>query len=152
MNATELTTLSMSELKAICVSQSIEVVGDKRSKATYINAIEIFQSEQTVIDLPLMAGAEMAEDVTASTPPICESIVQPTPLAILPTTHYRGAAIVMLTPLILLSVAVITIGTSISALIPLIAAVGRLLVSIGRSITGTDRGTDSIPTRSRLPA
>jgi hypothetical protein len=130
MNATELTTLSMSELKAICTSQSIEVVGDKRSKATYINAIEIFQSEQTVIDLPLMAGAEMAEDVTASTPPICESIVQPTPLAILPTTHYRGAAIVILAPLILLSLAIISVRIGIGALISLIAAVGRSLVAV----------------------
>jgi hypothetical protein len=103
----------MSELKAICTSPAIEVVGDKRSKATYINAIEIFQSEQTVLDLPLMAGAEMAEDVTASTPPICESIVQPTPPPLVPKTQHHGASIVVLIPLILLTVAVISIRIGI---------------------------------------
>ena len=51
MNATELTTLSMSELRAICSNHNIEVTGDKRLKATYILSIEIsFQSQQTVTD------------------------------------------------------------------------------------------------------
>jgi hypothetical protein len=163
MNATELTTLSMSELKAICVSQSIEVVGDKRSKATYINAIETFQSQQTVIeiiempaipdpfenqlelavDLPLMEATEMA-----STAPIAESIVQPTPLAISPTTHHRVAAIIIIAPLILLSLAIISVRIGIGALIPLIAAVGRSLVAVRRS---TICPQPVIPTIDRFP-
>jgi hypothetical protein len=132
--------MTFTELKAFCTSHEIEVVGDKRFKSTYILAIETFQSEQTIIDLPLMEAAEMA-----STAPIAESIVQPTPLAIPHTTQHHGASIVILAPLILLSLAIISVRIGIRDLIPLIAAVGRLLVSIGRSITGTDRGTDSIP-------
>jgi hypothetical protein len=172
MTSTELSQLTIKELKAIALENDIEVIGDKRLKATYIlsiaqahplMAIETFQSEQTVIeiiempaipdpfesqfelavDLPLMEATEMA-----STAPIAESIVQPTPLAIPPTTHHRGAAIVMLTPLILLTVAVITIGTSISALIPLIAAVWRLLVAVWGS---TICPQPVIPTIDRFP-
>jgi len=51
MNATKLATLSMSELKAFCTSHTIEPIGDKRLKATYIFSIETFQSEQTVIEV-----------------------------------------------------------------------------------------------------
>jgi hypothetical protein len=160
MNATELATLSMSELKFFCSANSIEVTGDKRSKSTYILAIETFQSEQTVIetlpaipdpfepesiDLPLAeAAAEMAERsttpldlyvdsaVTASTSPIAESIVQqPTP------KPQRQASIVALIPLILLSITVIAIRIGIGALLPLIAAVGQVSVSIWRSIPRT---------------
>lgn len=141
MNATELTTLSMSELKAICVSQSIEVVGDKRSKATYINAIETFQSQQTVIEIiempaipdPFENQLELAiEKEPVDLPPV-------------PTTQHCGASIVVLIPLILLSLAIISIRIGIGALIPLIAAVGRFTGGIWQSITHTDRGTDSIP-------
>jgi hypothetical protein len=146
MNATELTTLSMSELKAICVSQSIEVVGDKRSKATWISAIETFQSQQTVIEiietLPTIPDP-LAERSTTPLDPYME--IDGSTSNITPTPKQHGAAIVILAPLILLSLAIISVRIGIRALIPLIAAVGRLLVSIGRSITGTDRGTDSIP-------
>jgi hypothetical protein len=138
---------------------AIEVVGDKRLKATYINAIEKFQSEQTIIetlpaipdpfesesiDLPLAEAAEMAEchttlldlyvdsALTASTSPIAESIVQPpTPIT------KQGASIVMLTPLILLSVAVISLRIGTSALISIIAVVGRLSVVVWRFIPRT---------------
>jgi hypothetical protein len=51
MNATELATLSMRELKSMCAANSLEVRGDRRSKAAYILAIESFQSQQTVIDI-----------------------------------------------------------------------------------------------------
>jgi hypothetical protein len=139
----------MTELKSFCTANSIEVVGDKRAKSTYILAIETFQSEQTVIEIiempaipdPFESQFELAIET------------EPVDLPPVPTTQHHGAAnakratsaVVMLTPLILLSVALIAIRIGIGALIPLIAAVGRLLVSIGRSITGTDRGTDSIP-------
>lgn len=147
MNATELATLSMSELKTFCTSNAIEVVGDKRLKATYINAIESFQSEQTVIeievdqsiDLPLTEAAVMAERSTTPLDLYLESdgsssTPLPTDLPPVPTNQHRGAAIVMLAPLILLSVAVITIDTSINALILIIAAVGRLSVAVWRFI------------------
>jgi hypothetical protein len=123
MNATELTTLSMSELKAICTSQSIEVVGNKRFKSTYILAIETFQSEQTVIEMPAIPDPfENQLELAIETEPV--------DLPPVPTTQHRGAAIVVLIPLILLSVAVISVRIGIGALIPLIAAVGRSLVAV----------------------
>ena len=77
-----------------------------------------------------MEAAVMAERSTTSLDLYIESdgssptspIVQPTPLAIPPTTQHRQASIVMLAPLILLTVAVIAIRIGIGALIPLIAA------------------------------
>jgi hypothetical protein len=128
MNATELTTLSMSELKAICTSQSIEVVGDKRSKSTYINSIEKFQcQQQTVIETEV----EAAE----------------TDLPAIPTPKH-GSAIVILAPLILLSVAIISVRIGIGALISLIAAVGRSLVAVWGS---TICPQPVIPTIDRFP-
>lgn len=94
MNATELATLSLTELKSFCTANSIEVVGDKRSKATYISAIETFQAEQTLIEipaipnpiepetlsqlsneLPLMETIEMAETATPSLSPALVVII-----------------------------------------------------------------------------
>jgi hypothetical protein len=157
MNVTELATLSMSELKSFCTANSIEVVGDKRSKATYINAIESFQSLQIVtdfeteqpIDLPLMEAAETAERSTTPLDLYMESDGSlssplPTDLPTAPNTKY-GAAIVLLIPLILLSVAVITIRIGITTLTSIIAAVGQFTISIWRSVTHTYRGTSSIP-------
>jgi hypothetical protein len=156
MNSTDLSQLSMTELKAICASHAIEVIGDKRSKATYINAIETFQSQQIVreieteqaIDLPLMEAAEMAE---RSTSPLdlymdsdgSSSTPLPTDLPTAPNTKH-GASIVVLIPLILLSVAIVAIRIGISALIPTIAAVGRLSVAVWRSISRMS-DTNSIP-------
>ena len=171
MNATELTTLSMSELRAICSNHNIEVTGDKRLKATYILSIEIsFQSQQTVTDtdietsdpfevdqpIYLMEAAVMAEchstildlyidsAVTASTSPLAESIVQPpapqqptlTPQQ-QPTTHYRGASIVLIIPLVLLLVTIGAIGT----LVPTIGTLMRFMGTLMK-LTDTDCGTD----------
>jgi hypothetical protein len=128
MTTTELATLSMSELKAICVSHEIEPVGDKRSKATWVLAMTQWQIEVApAVDVP-------AADVLDYQPldlPLDESIPVPAPQQP-PTTQYRGASIVMLIPVILLSVAVIAIQIGTSALIPLIAAVGRLSVTLWR--------------------
>lgn len=131
--------LSMSELKAVCVSQSIEVVGDKRSKVTYINAIETFQSEQTIIEIvempaipdPFESQLELAIET------------EPVDLPPVPTNQHRQASIVVLIPLILLSLAIISIRIGIGALILLIAAVGQLSVSVWGSILRT-LGTKSI--------
>jgi hypothetical protein len=47
MNFTELATLSIKELRSICTSQNIEVVGDKRSRQTWIEAIVNYNLIQT---------------------------------------------------------------------------------------------------------
>jgi hypothetical protein len=175
MNATELATLTIKELKSIAQDKGIEVTGDKRLKATYINAIsqglgsanETFQSEPAVIEIieTLPAIPDPFEDATevyqqidlmeaakmAVSAPIAESIVQPTPLAIPPTPQYRGASIVMLAPLILLTVAVILIKIGIGVLIPLIGSLMRFMGSIWQSFTHTDRSTESIPIDSHEP-
>jgi hypothetical protein len=154
MNATELATLSMTELKSMCASHVIDVIGDKRSKATYISAIESFQSLQTVtdfateqslakplrmrIDLPLTEAAEMAERSTTPLELYMEidgstSTPLPTDLPTVPANHH-GASIVVLIPLILLSVAVIAIRIGMGTLIPLIASLKRFTGSIWGSI------------------
>ena len=180
MNATELATLSISELKSIAIAKGIDVVvGDKRVKATWVDAIVNFQSEQPVIEIATPDPFELplVEDVTAcSHSPMADSIVkgsgyaneipvpqptaptpqpmpqpqqpapQPTPqqpptltpLAIPPTTQYRGALIVILIPLILLTVAVILIKVGISTLIPLIGSLIRFTGSIWQSIPRTN--------------
>jgi hypothetical protein len=143
MNATDLSQLSMTELKAICASQSIEVVGDKRSKATYINAIETFQSLQTVIEIEIEQPLELPPMEANQLPDVLPVIDNET-TSPLPVNQQRGASIVMLVPLILLSVAVIAIRIGIGTLIPLIAPPIRFMVSLWQSITHTDRGTESI--------
>ncbi|WP_310482598.1 hypothetical protein [Chamaesiphon sp. VAR_48_metabat_403] len=50
MNATELAKLTIKELKAIAQAKGIEVIGDKRSKATWVLAIETFLTEQPTIE------------------------------------------------------------------------------------------------------
>jgi hypothetical protein len=164
MNATDLSQLTIKELRSIALENDIEIIGDKRSKSSYISALESFQSEQTVIeietlptipdsfesiDLPLTEAAVMAD---RSTNPLdlylesdgSSSTPLPTDLSPVPTNQHRGAAVVVLIPLILLSVAVIAIRIGISALIPTIAAVGRLSVAVWRSIPRTI-DTNSIP-------
>jgi hypothetical protein len=176
MNATELVTLSMSELKAICVSHAIDVVGDKRSKATYINAIESFQSEQTVIEIEtlpaipdpfecatevyqpidLMEAAEMAEchstllnlytaeDVTASTAPIAESIVQPISLAIPPTAQHRQASIVALVALLLFGTAFLVVRIGFTSLVWVIASLAPVMAGWWRYLVQSPTVTQAI--------
>jgi hypothetical protein len=69
MNSTKLATLTIKELKSIAQENGIEPIGDKRSKAIWISAIDTFQFE-LAIDLPL------AEDVIAASAalPMAESI------------------------------------------------------------------------------
>jgi hypothetical protein len=158
MNATDLSQLTIKELKSICTSHSISVTKDKRLKATFINAIESFQSQQTVteieslpaipdpfedafevdqsIDLPLMEAAVMA-----STPP-SESVPLPTPQP--PTTQHRQASIVMLVPLIMLCGLFIVMGISIKTLVALIAAVVPVLAGWWRYLVQSPTVTQAI--------
>jgi hypothetical protein len=149
MNATELSQLTIKELRSIALENDIEVVGDKRSKATYINAIETFQSRQTVIEiietLPTIPDP-LAERSTTPLDPYME--IDGSTSNITPTTQHRGALIVILAPLILLSLAIISVRIGIGALIPLIAAVGRSLVAVWGS---TICPQPVIPTIDRFP-
>jgi hypothetical protein len=184
MNATEIATLSMSELRAFCTANSIEVTGDRRYRISYINAInaiaqahplrvvETFQSEQTVtdieslpampdpfevaIDLPLTEAAVMAERSTTSLDLYMESDGSPTPQPPTPQPTapkpHRQASIVVLIPLILLSVAIISIRIGISTLIPIIGSLMRFTGEIWQSsITGNAIGTESVEIDSHEP-
>ena len=102
----------MSELKALCTSHAIEPVGDRRMKATWINAIEMWNQRS-------VATEESTVAIGLATPQ------PPTP-----TTQHRGASIVILLPLILLSVAIVAVQTGLRLLTHLIAAVVRLSVTI----------------------
>ena len=145
MNATELATLSMSELKFMCASHAaISVTGDRRAKLTYINAIETFQSQHTVTEIDslpaipdVLSVIDRSDNTTTLPQPTAQPPApQPTPQP--PTPTQRQAAIVMLAPLILLSVAVIAIRIGISALIPLIGSLMRFTGSIWQSIPRTN--------------
>ena len=138
---TDLSQLTIKELKAICTSHAIEPVGDKRSKATWILAIETSQSEQTVIEIietlpaipdPFENQFEVDQSINL---PLTEAAVSPLPKKPQPITKSKhGASIVVLIPLILLSIVVVAIRIGFSTLIPLIASVRRLSVAVWRSI------------------
>ena len=122
---TNLTQLSMSELKALCTSYAIEPVGDRRLKATWVNAIGLSAEESTVA-------------IGLATPQ------PPTPLA----NSKRGASIVILMPLILLSVAIMAVQMSLRLVTPLIASVWRSTAtwrSIPRSIYTSSLPLDYFP-------
>ena len=149
---TDLTQLSMSDLKALCTSYAIEPVGDKRLKATWVNAIETFQSQQTVIeivetplpaiDLPLTESDDLYMESDGSAVSPLPS--QPQPIA----NTKRGASIVILMPLILLSVAIMAVQMSLRLVTPLIASVWRSTAtwrSIPRSIYTSSLPLDYFP-------
>ena len=134
MNATDLSQLSISELKSMCAANSLEVRGDRRSKSTWVLAVTQWQIEVApAVDVPDYQPIESPFELVIKSE-LIERVSESLPVA---TTQQQQAlnqkhspSIVMLAPLILLSVAVIAIRIGISALIPTIAAVGRLLVSI----------------------
>jgi hypothetical protein len=130
MNATELSQLTIKELRSIALENDIEVVGDKRSKATYINSIETFQSQQTVIEIIETLPTIPDPLAERSTPLDPYMEIDGSTSNITPTPKQHGAEIVILAPLILLSLAIISVRIGIGALIPLIASVGRLLVAV----------------------
>lgn len=80
-----MTNLTIKELKAICTERNIAVTGDKRLKASYINAIsqglgsanETFQAEQTVAEIELPATPECFDDsyeFVISTETVCQEV------------------------------------------------------------------------------
>jgi hypothetical protein len=163
MNATELATLSMTELKAICTSHAIEVIGDKRSKATYINAIESFQSEQTVIEIEtlpaipdpfecatevyqpidLMEAAEMTERSTTTLDIYVESDGSPAPQPI-PTTQHRQASIVALVALLLFGTAFLIVKMGFTSLVWVIASLAPVLAGWWRYLVQSPTVTQAI--------
>lgn len=140
MIATELASLSMSELRSMCAANSIEVTGDKRSKSTYINAIESFQSSQTVIETttpdPFEDGYEFVinpETVSQSVIPDVLPIIDKSDNMTTPSpvfTTQRGASIVVLVITTILLSLLLILEMGLRSLIPLIAAVVRLSVAI----------------------
>jgi hypothetical protein len=159
MNATELATLSIKELKDICASHGIEVSGDKRSKAAYISAIEIFQSEQTVIEtiempaIPDPFELPVVEAVTASShQTMAESIAQvtgyanETPAIEPPTpTPQISASIVVLVIATMLWALSIVMVMGLRSITLIIVAVWRSTLALYRSIKVPAIDTRSIP-------
>jgi hypothetical protein len=169
MNSTDLSQLTIKELKSIASENDIKVTDDRRFKASWISAIEMwnqrsvaafetpdpFEVDQSIgLPQPLMEAAVMAErsttvldlymesDGSSSTSPTHHPpTLHPTPQ---PTTsQYREASIVVLIPLILLTVAVILIKIGITILIPLISSLIRFMGTLMK-FTNTDRGNEPI--------
>jgi hypothetical protein len=120
MNATKLATLSMSELKSICVDRAISVIGDKRLKASYINAVEGSDRHQEVSTPTAVSADPFDESVEISisaqiaTPqnercvtaanhshPLAIEIESDVPSQLLSPHPHRNASIVLLVPLII---------------------------------------------------
>jgi hypothetical protein len=161
MNATELATLSMTELKSMCAANSLEVTGDKRSKSTYILAIETFQSKQTVIEIietlpaiPDPFELPVVEAVTASShQAMGESIIAqgtecanetPTNEPPTPTPQLSASIVVIVIATMLWAISIATV-MGIRSITLLIAAVWRSTLALYRSIKVSAIDTRSIP-------
>jgi hypothetical protein len=157
MNATELATLSIKELKSTAQAKGIDVVvGDKRSKATWILAIESWQIDRRggrveaapAVDVPdcqpIESPFELVIKSESLDSPLGESVSAPTPQSTAPNQQ-RGASIVVLVIATLLSALLIVMGMGLRSLTSGIAAVVRLSVAIWQSIPRSSLDPSSIP-------
>jgi hypothetical protein len=141
--------LSIKELKAIAQAKGIEVAGDKRSKATWVLALEtsaIVEAVESPFELVIKS------DPIASPPPALEPNTQslkPNPQVSEQTvpTQQRGASIVALIVVLAFSVGLLIIKmglTSFGFLIPLALGLWRYLVP-------DPKHQDSTGSRSSIP-
>ena len=155
MNSTDLSQLTIKELKSIALENGIKPLGDKRSKATWVNAIETFQSQPSPVieiteTLPAMLVPLLSLELPEVELPLTEAAVSPLPSPP-STTQHRGASIVILMPLILLFGAVMAIQMGLRLMTPLIVAVWRFMAA-WRPVPRTARSTTSIDYFPTAPA
>jgi hypothetical protein len=123
--------LSIKELKAIAQAKGIEVAGDKRSKATWVLALEsaLTQTSESIAEAiessPTPEKVLNSKSVTSVTVPLRQA-----------DNQRRGASTVVLV-IVALLYALVIVGKGLRAFIPLIAALGQLSVVIWGSIPRT---------------
>ena len=159
MNATELAKLTIKELKAIAQAKGIEVAGDKRSKATWVLAIESWQIDRVEIETtpevnvpavdvpdyqPIDSPFELVikSDLIASTPPA----LKPNPQVLEQTAPLpmQGASIVAIVAVLIFGVAFLVIKTGFTSIAWVIAALVPLALRLWRYLFPDPKHQDSI--------
>jgi Flp pilus assembly protein TadB len=118
--------LSIKELKAITQAKGIEVAGDKRSKATWVLAIESALTQ---------AAESIAEAIEPSPTP--EKVLNSKSAPTLSTntqspTQQRGASIVALVVVLVFGVAVLVIKMGFTSILWVVAALSPLALGLWR--------------------
>ena len=167
MNATELLPkLTIKELKAIAQAKGIEVAGDKRSKATWVLAIELWQIDRVEIETtpelkvpavdvpdcpPIDSPFELVikSDPIDSPPPALEPNAQslkPNPQVPEQTAHsqQRGASIVALVVVLAFGMAFLVIKTGFTAFAWVLTALSPLVLGLWRYLFPKPKHQDSI--------
>ena len=157
MNATELAKLTIKELKEIAQEKGIEVIGDKRSKTTWVLAIETFQTEQPIIET-IESPFELAIESDSIDSPL--STLEPKPQALEPNSQVseqtaplpmRGASTVALVVVLAFGMAFLVIKTGFTSIAWVIAALVPLALRLWRYLFPDPKHQDSID-YSPLPA
>jgi phytoene dehydrogenase-like protein len=138
MNATELTKLTIKELKAIAQEKGIEVSGDKRSKATWVLALESALTQ---------TAESIAEAVEPS--PTHEKVLNSKSAPTL-STHTQspnqrvGASIVALVVVLAFSVGLLVIKAGLTSIAWAIAALMPIALGLWRYLLPDPRVEKSI--------
>jgi hypothetical protein len=166
MNATELATLTIKELKAIAQAKSIEVAGDKRSKATWVLAIESWQIDRVEIETTPEVNAPAVDvpdyqpigspfelvikfDPIDSPLPALEpntQVLKPNPQVSEQTvpSQQRGASTVALIVVLAFGVAFLVIKTGFTSISWAIAALMPIVLGLWRYLLPDPRVEKSI--------
>jgi hypothetical protein len=175
MNATELAKLTIKELKAIAQAKGIEVAGDKRSKATWVLAIESWQIDRVEIETtpevnvpavdvpdyqPIDSPFELVikSDPIDSPPPALEpntQALEPNPqvseqTAPLPLPM-RGASIVAIVAVLIFGVAFLVIKTGLTSISWVVSGLSPLALGLWRYLVPEAKHQDSTGSRSSIP-
>jgi hypothetical protein len=160
MNATELAELTIKELKAIAIAKGIEVAGDKRSKATWVLALEsaLTQTPKPSAEIiepsptpekVLNSKSAIKSDSIASLPPALEpntQVLKPNPQVSEQTvpSQQRGASTVALIVVLAFGVAFLVIKTGFTSISWAIAALMPLALGLWRYLLPDPRVEKSI--------
>jgi hypothetical protein len=131
MNATELATLTIKELKAIAQEKGIEVIGDKRSKATWVLALgsALTQTAESIVESvePSPTTEKVLNSKSAPTLSTNTQNLEPNTQS---PNQRMGASIVALVVVLAFSVGLLVIKAGFTAfgfLVPLALGLWRYL-------------------------
>lgn len=150
MNATELAKLTIKELKAIAIAKGIEVAGDKRSKATWVLAIETFQTEQPIIET-IESPFELANESDSIDSPL--PALEPNSQVSEPNSQVseqtapiptRGASTVAIVAVLIFGMAFLVVKTGFTAFAWVLTALSPLALGLWRYLVPDPKHQDSI--------
>ena len=168
MNATELTKLTIKELKAIAQEKGIEVSGDKRSKATWVLALSALTqtsepSAEIIEPAPIVKKvlnskstieSDSPVELVVKSPGIDSPIPEPEPnpqVSEQTAPQRRGASTVALIVVLAFGVAFLVVKTCFTSIAWVIAALVPLALRLWRYLFPDPKHQDSID-YSPLPA